>query len=62
MIVEGNTKMKGTLEVYGNLTLASGTNECFDESAATPIAGIWVAFFQECQRYRVRTGRTTATR
>ena len=31
VIVEGNTKMKGTLEVYGNLTLASGTNECFDE-------------------------------
>jgi hypothetical protein len=30
--VEGNTKMKGTLEVYGNLTLASGTVECFDES------------------------------
>ena len=30
--VEGNTKMKGTLEVYGNLTLASGISECFDES------------------------------
>ena len=30
--VEGATKMKGALEVYGNLTLASGVSECFDES------------------------------